>query len=373
MHGHDHERDRPLKKGHPDEHPERHIVAIGGGSGVSQVLLGSQPYFSKRTAIVAVTDTGRSTGLARAIGDMPAPGDLRNALANLSDNPNSLMVRLVQHRLTSPGQPPLDGMAFGNLLIAALKQMTSDFAQAIETVRDLLTTSVQVLPVSIANTHLCAELEDGSMMQDELAVRGINKAPIRRLFLADATATAYPPAVATITSADIVAIGPGSFYTSVLATLLFQGITEALRQTRATVVFVCNTTTQPGQTDGYQALDHIQRLVALVGPGVIDAVLVNRSDQVDPALLARYAAEGIYLLQPYDDEIQRIEALGVHPLVNDYCEQPSPKRELWNKQDTIRHDPARLGQALWHISQTYGTEPAGHPDPGRSSPHHHGC
>lgn len=360
---------------HPSSPPptpsEGHIVAIGGGNGVSQVLRGAQPHFARRTAVVAVTDTGRSTGLARTIGDMPAPGDLRNALASLTDDPDSLMVRLVQHRLASPGEPLFDGMAFGNLLITALKQLTNDFAQAIEIVGELLQSTAQVLPVSTVSTNLCAELEDGSVMQDELAVRGTNKAPIRRLFLADESAPAYPPAVAAITSADIVVLGPGSFYTSVLATLLFQGVREALHRTRGTVVFICNTTTQPGQTDGYQTFDHIQRLVDMVGPGVIDVVLVNRSDHLDPALLARYAAEGIYLLQPYDDEIQRIADLGVHPLVDTYCEQLTRKRELWNKQDTIRHDPALLGRTLWHIAQTYGTESTGHP--GRSSPHHHGC
>ncbi len=338
----------------PPEHGKR-IVAIGGGNGTSQVLMGARPYFAQRTAIVGITDTGRSTGVARSIGDMPAPGDLRNTLATLSSEPDALVVKLLQHRFQSDAVPELQGMAFGNLLIAALKEMQNDFANAIETLATLSHCQERVLPVSTVNAHLGAELDDGSIMENELAVRGLNKAPIRHVFLSPRDATAHPPAIEAITHADLVVIGPGSFFTSIMANLLFIGIIEALQCTPATVVFICNTTTQPGQTDGFNTYDHIQRLVEVVGQGTIDIALINQNASIDPSLLAQYAADGVYLVQPYQDEIDRITDLGVFPLVGDYVEPTECKRTLWNKQDTIRHNTALLGEALWKVAQNHGT------------------
>lgn len=331
------------------ENTQRRLVAIGGGRGASQVLLGARPYFASRTAVVAVTDTGRSTGVARALAHIPAPGDLRNTLAAMADDPAALLPRLLDYRFHSTEVPALDGMAFGNLLIAALAQMTGDFAQAIDTVAELVNSTVRVLPVSTANTQLCAELEDGRVMEDELAVRGLNKAPIRHLFLADPAASAHPLVRDAIAAADIIALGPGSFFTSVQAALLFDGVVAAIRQTRAIVVFVCNTTTQPGQTDNFRVIDHVRRMVDLLGLGVLDVVLVNRSAALIPKMIDQYAVEGVHLLTPDDDEIAQIAALGVHPLVRDYTEVTENKRSLWNKQDTIRHDPELLGMALWKI------------------------
>ncbi len=325
----------------------RSLVSIGGGRGAGQVLLGVQATFPRQTAIVAVTDTGRSTGVARTLGDIPAPGDLRSTIAAMAADPDGLFARLLEFRFRSD-IPALNGMAFGNLLIAALAQVTGDFAQAIETSAALTQTTAQVLPVSTANVHLCAELEDGSVVEQELNVRGLNKPPIRRLFLSGA-APILPAVRDAIESADVVVIGPGSFFTSLMATLIFDGMAEALRRTRATVAFVANTTTQPGQTDGLRMIDHVRRLVDLLGPGVLDIVLVNRSLDLDADLVARYAAEGLHLLTPDDAEVAAIAALGVRPLVRDYTEKRSRKRELWNKQDTIRHDPALIGQALMEL------------------------
>lgn len=326
------------------------LVAIGGGGGVSQVLLGARPYFSALTAAIAVTDTGRSTGTARAIADMPAPGDVRNTLATLARDPDSLLARLMQHRLRSPAVPVLDGMAFGNLLIAALTQMTGDFAEAVEAASLMLDCTARILPISTVNTHLCAELEDGSVAENELAVRALNKAPISRLYLSTPRAAANPAVIQAILQADVVTIGPGSFFTSVLASLLFDHVAEALRETRATVVFICNTTTQPGQTDGFSVADHVRHLVNLLGPGVLDIALLNRSDQFDPRVIAEYAAEGLHVLEPNEAELAQIAKLGVRPLVRNLAEATEGKRTLWNKQDTIRHDPTLIGLALWKIA-----------------------
>jgi uncharacterized cofD-like protein len=331
----------------------KRLVAIGGGGGAGLVLRGALPFFDQLTGIIAVTDTGRSTGLARAIASIPAPGDVRSTIAAVASEPSALLPRLLQHRLRAGALPELEGMAFGNLMLGALAQLTGDFGQAVALLAQLVGTEAAVLPVSTADTQLCAELADGSVVTGELHVRGLNKPPIRRLFLADEGAPAYAPALEAIAEADIVALGPGSHFTTVLATLLFAGVREALRDTRALVVYICNTTTQPGQTDGYTAFDHVARLVELLGPGALDAALLNRSEH-DAATLARHAADGVHLLRPDDDELARIAALGVRPLARDLAEHEASGRQLWNKQDTIRHDPEVIGMALHKLALDEG-------------------
>jgi uncharacterized cofD-like protein len=319
-----------------------HIVAIGGGGGATQVLKAAQSFADKLTAIIAVTDTGRSTGLARRIGRIPAPGDLRATIAAFATDP--LIADLLQHRFDGAGLPQLEGMAFGNLLLAALAQVTGDFAAAVEQTARLAGCAVDVLPVATADTQLCAELDDGTIVEGELEVRGLHKPPIARLFLREA-APAHPPALGAIRSADLVVLGPGSLFTTVLASLLFGELVEALQKARGQIVYICNTTTQSGQTEGFTALDHVRRIVAALGPGTLDAALINRS-QPDAATIARYAAEGLHLMRPDDAEIAAITALGMRPIVRDLTEGAGEQRALWNKQDTIRHDPAALQAAL---------------------------
>jgi len=178
----------------------------------------------------------------------------------------------------------------------------------------------------------------------ELAVRGLDKPPIKRLFLSE-HAPAYPPALAAIRDADLVVLGPGSLFTTLLASLLFGGMAHALGAARGKVVYICNTTTQPGQTDGYSALDHVRCMTEALGPGVLDAVLVN-SGRPSPSTLARYAADGVLLLQPDQAELAAIAGLGVQPIVRDLAEQADEQRRLWNKQDSVRHDPTKLSAAL---------------------------
>lgn len=318
------------------------VVAIGGGGGATQVLKAAQFFTSDLTAVIAVTDTGRSTGLARSIGGIPAPGDLRATIAAFASD--TLVADLLQYRFTGAGIPQLEGMAFGNLMIAALTQVTQDFAGAIERIANMAGCSAQILPVSTADTHLSAELIDGTIVEGELAVRGLAKAPIARVFLRD-DAPAYPPVLAAIRSADLVVLGPGSFFTTLLAGLLLGGVVDALRDTRGRVVFACNTTTQPGQTDGFSVFDHVRTLVEFVGPGVVDDALINNSS-ADRHALAAYEAEGLFLLQPDARQIDAIEALGVRPIVRALAEPIGQKRALWNKQDTVRHDPGALRDVL---------------------------
>lgn len=327
------------------------MVALGGGGGVSQLLLGVAPYFAQRTALIAVTDTGRSTGTARSIGAIPAPGDLRNTMAALAAEPDGLWARLVQHRLSAPALPALDGMAFGNLMLAALAQLDGDFGAAVRTLSQLLACQATILPIATTNAHICAELEDGSIVERELEVRGLHKAPIKRLWITPPEAHASPEACSAIAHADLVVLGPGSFYTSLMAGLAFNGVVAALRATSAPIVFICNSTTQPGQTDGMGAYAHVQRLVALLGPGVLTYALISQGDQIGPEVRAAYAALGLHLLAPDAHELAQIQALGVSPIVRPLLEASSGPRQLWNKLDTIRSDPQRLGLALSELSR----------------------
>ena len=326
--------------------PDRpHIVAIGGGGGATQVLKAAEYLADRLTAIIAVTDTGRSTGLTRAIGGIPAPGDLRATIATFASD--RLIADLLQYRFSGAGIVQLEGMAFGNLLIAALAQVLGDFDAAIQQVVRLAGCSAEVLPVATANTDICAELADGTIVVGELHVRALNKPPIQRLFLRE-PAAANPAALAAIRGADLLVIGPGSLFTSLLATLTFGGIADAVRECRGTVVYVGNTTTQPGQTDGYTTRDHVARISEALGPSALDIALINRSE-CDDAELAHLTNQAIFLLRPDDTEIAAIRALGVEPIVRDFSEPADARRALWNKQDTVRHDTAALGDVLQEL------------------------
>jgi uncharacterized cofD-like protein len=320
-------------------HP--HIIAFGGGGGATQVLRAAQAFTNRLTAVIAVTDTGRSTGLARAIGNIPAPGDLRATIAAFATN--QAMADLLQHRFDGQGIAALEGMAFGNLMLAAMAQTSGDFAAAVEQLAALCACSAQILPVTASNTQLCAELADGQIVTGEFAVRGLNKPPITRVFL-NSPAPLNPAVAAALSHADLVILGPGSLFTTVLAVLLTDGLREALAASPAQIAYICNTTTQPGQTDRLRSVDHVRQIVGLLGPGILDTAIINQSPY-DPIAMQPYEAEGLFLLQPDQAEIAAIEELGVRAIVRELAEPIGAKRQLWNKQDTVRHNPAVL-QAL---------------------------
>jgi uncharacterized cofD-like protein len=324
---------------------EKQLTVIGGGGGAAQVLLAARSVFARRSAVLAVTDSGRSTGTVRELFAMPAPGDIRNTLAALAADPHGPLARSVQYRLHQPQLPQLEGMALGNLLLAVLNDVVGDLAEATRVLAGLLGVPETVVPVSIDNSVLCAELADGSRRSGEPAVRGLAKPAIRRLWLEPA-AQLHPAAAREIAAADLIVLGPGSFYTSVLAALATDGIVDALRSARGRLVFVCNTTTQPGQTDGLRVADHVAALVERLGPGVLDTVLINDSSRLDAERRAAFSAAGLTPLECDAGQIAPIKALGVEPLIVELAEPAGAQRQLWNKMDTIRHDPQRLTAVL---------------------------
>lgn len=323
------------------------VVCIGGGNGASQVLSGLKRYTNDLTGVIAVTDSGRSTGKIRIAVDIPAPGDIRNALVTLSTADQELK-DLFQYRFRSEKLTDLDGMAFGNLFIAALAQMTGSFEKAVNETARFLKVSGKVIPVTIYNTHLGAELADGTHVSEEVNVRGLHKGAIKRLYLKDGDVTANPECIASIKAADMVTLGPGSLFTTVLACLLANGLAEALATTHGKVIYIANTTTQPGQTDGYTIADHVDRIVEYAGEGTVDYVLVNTKRALE-SLIAHYHADGLEFLELDITQRRQIEAHGLKLAAADLIEESSGKRDLWQKQDSICHDPAKVAKALVEI------------------------
>ncbi len=251
------------------------IVVIGGGHGQSTVLRGLKHYTANLTAIVTVADDGGSSGrLRRELGILP-PGDFRNCIAALA-NDESLMARLSQYRFV--GGNELEGHNFGNLFISAMAGVTGSFESAIKESSRVLAIQGQVLPSTLEAVTLCADIRqsDGSLVR----VRGESEIPktkgqVLRVMLEPSVPNAYPETIRAILEADLIVIGPGSLYTSILPNLLVPEIAQALEATRAPKVYICNVATQPGETDGYTAQEHIEALEKHVGTKIISTVCIN--------------------------------------------------------------------------------------------------
>jgi uncharacterized cofD-like protein len=303
------------------------------------------------TAIVAVTDEGRSSGPIRAAFGLPAPGDLRNALLALA-TPATVhdagWANLFGQRLAQARGAPWEGMAVGNVLLAALAEQAGDFLAGVATAAHLLNVRGAVLPVTGASAHLAAELADGREVRGELAVRAVGKPRIRRVFLAEGTVAANPAALEAVAAADLVVLGPGSLYTSLLACLVCDGLPAALRDSPARRVYISNTTTQPGQSDGYTLTDHVAAVLDHGGPGVLDGVLVNTAAP-PPAQAAPLAAAGVHPVLPSPGELDALAArwdLTVLPGAWLAPPPPPDSPELWNKVATAPHAAEPVARAL---------------------------
>lgn len=319
-------------------------VCVGGGLGAPTVMAGLRAYTDDITGLIAVTDSGRSTGKVRIALDVPAPGDVRNALVVLSEG-DPVLRSLFDHRFETEKSEELNGMAFGNLFLAALSQQQGSFLAAVREAARLLQIRGRVLPVTLYNTHLCAQLVDGTVVEEEVSVRALDKPAIDHIFLKDPGVSAADGAVEAIEAADLITLGPGSLYTTVCACLLVPEVARAIAMSDALVVYVANSTTQPGQTDGLSLSDHVARVRDYLGGSGLDVVLVN--DDPPPAHLRdHYAERGLRYLEASADEVAAIERMGVRVERAGVIDKWSGPRELWNKQDTLRHDSQRVASAL---------------------------
>ncbi len=311
--------------------PHLNVVAIGGGTGLSTLLRGLKRHDIAITAIVTVADDGGSTGRIRNEFDIPAPGDIRNCLVALADD-ESLVSRLFRYRFEAE-HSELNGHAFGNLFITALSQVTGSFEQAVIESANVLNIRGRVLPSTVDNVTLSAELIDGSVLRGESKI-GHKQAPIKRVFLEPDRPSAYPPAFAAILNADLIVLGPGSLYTSVLPNLLVDDIAQAIRWSRARIAYVCNVATQTGETDHFSAADHVRVIVDQLGPNLLDVVLVNNNrasaDAIGPELsIDPVLANGT---REFD---------GIRVIARDVVSDRNP----------LRHDPDKLAAALLEIAR----------------------
>jgi uncharacterized cofD-like protein len=302
------------------------IVAIGGGTGLSTLLRGLKQHSSNITAVVTVTDDGGSSGkLIKEKGMIP-PGDIRNCLVALADAEKS-MTDLFQHRFKADSGA-LSGHNIGNLLIAALTdQAGGDFEKAIEKASEVLNIRGKVVPSSIAHVSLRAIMEDGQEICGETRIVDAARR-IRRIFLEPEDVEAYKFAVDAILDADLICIGPGSVYTSVLPNLLVKGIADALAQTKAKKVYVCNVMTQSGESDRFTASEHVTAIQANLSQRLFDYVLVN-TEAPSQQLLARYREQGQHWVEP---DIDRIKAMGYKVVAGNFM----------SETDFVRHDPLKI-------------------------------
>ncbi len=306
------------------------VVVVGGGTGLSTLLRGVKEFTSNVTAIVTVADDGGSSGrLRKEMGVLP-PGDIRNCLVALADS-EPLMARLFQYRFPEGDPTGLGGHTFGNLFIATMSAITGDFEQAVKESSRVLAVRGRVLPSTLEEVVLAAECEGGAVVEGESTLSTCG-APIKRVFLRPRDPVALPEAVEAIAGAEAIVLGPGSLFTSVLPNLLVPGITEAIRRSSALKVYVCNVMTEPGETDGFAASDHLRALFEHVGRGIVDVVVVN-TGEVPPRLAERYRQEGAY---PVVADSDALRALGVSVVEGD----------LVSTMDYARHDPERLARAI---------------------------
>lgn len=312
--------------------PALNVVAIGGGTGLSTLLRGLKRHDIGITAIVTVADDGGSTGRIRDEFDMPAPGDIRSCLAALADD-ESLVGRLFQYRFDQAGSQ-LAGHSFGNLFITALTQVTGSFEQAVSESANVLAIRGRVLPSTIENVTLSAELVDGTVLRGESTIAH-KEAPIKRVFLEPGHPSGYEPALSAILNADLIVLGPGSLYTSVLPNLLVNGVTQAIRWSPAAVVYVCNVATQPGETDHFGAADHVRTIVDHVGERFLDVVLVNSNPASAAAITPEVPIEPVL-----PEGLERLKS-SIRVISGDVVSDRNP----------LRHDPEKLATALLEIAR----------------------
>lgn len=305
------------------------LVALGGGSGLSTLLKGAKQLpLASLTAVVTVTDDGGSSGRLRQEFGLPAPGDVRSCLVALAED-EELLTRLFSFRF--PGEGPTGGHSLGNLFMIALTHLTGDFPQAVRLAGEVLRTRGQVLPATEANVHLVAETQEGQLVVGETAISAAG--PPKRLALSPPDAPALPAVLEALRRADMVVLGPGSLFTSLIPNLLVRGIAETLTARGAFTVYVANLVTQPGETQGFSLRDHVRALQHYAPQLKLDVVLVN-SAPLPPEVAARYGAAGAQAIQ--------VEALEDVAVVAEDLLAVTP-------QGTLRHDPQRLSRALWRL------------------------
>ena len=313
---------------------ELKIVAIGGGHGLSTMLRGLKRYTKDITAIVTVADDGGGSGMLREdLGILP-PGDIRNCILALA-NTEPTMEQLLDYRFT---EGSLAGQSFGNLFLAAMDGISGSFDEAVHRMGEVLAITGRVLPVTNQSVHLEAEFVNGSRVLGESKIfyaKKRNDCRIRQVRLVPEHPKPLPESIEAIAQADLILLGPGSLYTSIIPNLLVDGVAEAIAKSRALKILVMNIMTQDGESDGYTGADHVRALLHHGAPGIIDVCIANNA-VIGEAILAPYRQEGVEQLRL---EREEIEAMGIQ--VEEY---PMATGERY-----IRHDTYALASAIMEV------------------------
>jgi len=316
------------------------IVALGGGTGLSAVLRGLKEHVAERgqrgprrpiadlAAVVTVTDDGGSSGRLRREYRVLPPGDIRNCMVALSQD-ERLLGKLFQYRF--PGGRGLAGHSFGNLFLTALTNITGDFPRAVQESAQVLAIRGRIFPSTVQNVTLEAELGNGRIVAGETNISRSHQR-IEHVRLVPRRARPLAEVMEAVREADLILVGPGSLYTSILPNLLVEGMTDLIAHSRATRVYIANLMTQPGETRHYSVADHVRAIYEHTRRPIFDYALINRTP-VSPRLLRRYRDEGA---EPVDPSFEELDRMGLRYVVADLLEQ----------RDVVRHDSARLTQVL---------------------------
>ena len=324
------------------------VVAIGGGTGLSTLLKGlkrfaltpiemaaanpDSPIIRDLCAVVTVSDDGGSSGRLRKELNMLPPGDIRNCIVALSED-EALLSQLFRHRFAKGSG--LEGHSFGNLFLAALTDITQDFSEAVRLSSEILVTRGHIHPATTSSIELQALMEDGTRVRGETKITA-SKVRIQELFLVPPNVEPLPQTLDAISHADIISIGPGSLFTSLIPNLLVHGIADAIVNSPATKVYICNLMTQANESLGLSAADHIRALNSHAHQNLFDYALINRTP-VSNQLKAKYALEGACQIVA---DLAAIEAMGVVPVLGDYLDEG----------DVARHNTARVASDLVRLT-----------------------
>lgn len=323
------------------------VVAIGGGTGLSTLLKGlkrfvlnpaeilsaepGNPVICDLSAVVTVSDDGGSSGRLRKELNMLPPGDIRNCIVALSED-EALLSRLFRHRFDKGSG--LEGHSFGNLFLAALTSLTSDFSEAVRLSSEILLTRGHIFPATTSNIELEALMEDGTRVRGETKITA-SKGRIRELFLVPPDVDPMSQTLEAIANADLITVGPGSLFTSLIPNLLVKGISQAILESKATKVYICNLMTQANESLGLTAADHIRALNRHAQGQIFDYALLNQTS-VSGEMKEKYAQEGACQIV---NDLEAIEAVGVIPVLGDYLEEAGVARHNFTR---AAHDVLEL-------------------------------
>lgn len=308
------------------------VVVVGGGTGMPVLLRGLKNLPIQLTALVTVADDGGSTGRLRNEMDIPAPGDIRNVIAALSDA-EPILIELFQHRFNVGNG--LSGHSLGNLLLAAMTSIAGDFNKGIREISRVLNVKGKIYPISNDSMSLHAEMEDGTIVSGESNIPLANKR-IKRVFLSPQPVHPLPNAVRALKKADMIVIAPGSLYTSIMPTIIMPQIAEAIRGTKGKVVYVCNVMTQAGETTGYTAADHVQAICDHIGENSVDSIVVH-NEPIEKTIRAIYAEENS---EPVIYDTERLLEMGLRIIEGDIIDPT---------QSALRHDNHKVAALLYSI------------------------